>query len=328
MILRLTHLSLLYAGLALAPAVSVAADRAQDWLMKIGEAAHRLNYDGTFVYLHGQQLESLRIVHRVEDGRERERLVSLNGAPREIVRDDRRVVCYLSQENPIAVEHRKADKMNFPALLPKHLQDLEANYVIQLGRSERVAGRIAQQVIVRPRDDFRYGYHLWADKASGLLLRSDLVDQKGQAIEQFLFTQVTIGGAIPDAALEPEGTGKKLKWKREGPSEASADDRQAAEESRWTVGQLPSGFRFTGRMVRKSSLRNVLAEHQVYSDGLATVSVFIEKSENPSAVMKGVTSMGAVHALGTQVADHQVTVVGEVPAATIIQIANSITPQR
>jgi sigma-E factor negative regulatory protein RseB len=75
-------------------------------------------------------------------------------------------------------------------------------------------------------------------------------------------------------------------------------------------------------------LRNVLAEHQVYSDGLATVSVFIEKSENPSAVMKGVTSMGAVHALGTQVADHQVTVVGEVPAATIIQIANSITPQR
>jgi sigma-E factor negative regulatory protein RseB len=291
--------------------------------MKIGNAAHRLDYDGTFVYLHNQQLESLRIVHRVEEGRERERLVSLNGAPREIVRDDRRVVCYLSQENPIAVEHRKADKMNFPALLPERLQDLDENYIIQLGRSERVAGRVAQQVIVRPRDDLRYGYHLWADNATGLLLRADLVDQKGQVIEQFLFTQITIGGSIPDAALAPETTGKKLKWRREEPREAGAV--QASDASDWTVSQLPSGFRFTGRMVRKSALRNVIAEHQVYSDGLATVSVFIEKADKSSAAMKGVTNMGAVHAFGTHVADHQVTVVGEVPASTVIQIANSVT---
>jgi sigma-E factor negative regulatory protein RseB len=328
MILRLPRLLLLCAGLALAPAAPGAADPARDWLMKIGDAAHRLNYDGTFVYLHGRQLESLRIVHKVEDGRERERLVSLNGAPREIVRDDQRVVCYLSQESPIALEHRKADKSNFPALLPRNWQDLDASYVIELGRRERVAGRTAQQVMVRPRDDFRYGHHLWADTATGLLLRADLVDQKGHAIEQFLFTQVTIGGAIPDAALEPERNGKKHKWRREEPREAGADDSRTPDESRWTVGQLPSGFRFTGRMVRKSALRNVIAEHQVYSDGLATVSVFIEKSDKPSAAMKGVTSMGAVHAFGTQVADHQVTVVGEVPAATIIQIANSISPRR
>jgi sigma-E factor negative regulatory protein RseB len=325
MILRLPVLSLC-AGLAVAPAASPAAERVHEWLMKIGNAAHHLDYDGTFVYRHGQQLESLRIVHKVEDGRERERLVSLNGAPREIVRDGRRVVCYLSQENPIAVEHRKADKLNFPALLPERLQDLDENYVIRLGRNERVAGRMAQQVIVQPRDDLRYGYHLWADNATGLLLRADLIDLQGQAIEQFLFTHIAVGEAISDAALEPESKGKKIKWRREEPREAGGV--QAPDVSAWTVSQLPSGFRFSGRMLRKSPLHNVTAEHQVYSDGLATVSVFIEKTEKSPTAMKGVTNMGAVHAYATSVADHQVTVVGEVPAATVIQIANSVALQR
>lgn len=325
MILRLPALSLLCTGLALAPSAAC-AEGAHDWLMKIGNAAHRLDYDGTFVYLHGQQLESMRIVHKVEDGRERERLVSLNGTPREIVRNDRLVLCYLPDENSVVVEHRKADKQNFPALLPERLQDLDENYDIQLGRNDRVAGRAVQQVIVRPRDGLRYGYHLWADNETGLLLRADLIDQHSQTIEQFLFTHISVGGAIPAAALEPESTGKKLKWRREVARDNGAV--QAADASRWTVGQLPVGFRLTGRMVRKSLMRNVSAEHQLYSDGLATVSVFIEKSEQSSAAKKGVTNMGAVHAFGTHIADHQVTVVGEVPAATVIQIANSVALQR
>jgi sigma-E factor negative regulatory protein RseB len=158
------------------------------------------------------------------------------------------------------------------------------------------------------------------------LLRADLIDQQNMAVEQFLFTQISVGGAIPAAALEPESTGKKLKWRREEPDDNDA--AQAPDATHWTVSQLPSGFRFTGRMVRKSPMRKVAAEHQVYSDGLATVSVFIEKSGKNSVPMTGVTNMGAVHAYGTHIADHQVMVVGEVPAATVIQIANSVTAQR
>jgi len=300
-----------------------AGDSAQAWLMKINQATRNLNYAGTFVYQHGTQLETMRIVHKVEGDSHQERLVSLNGEAREIIRNDREVRCYLPDTHSVVVEHRKADAKDFPSILPERLQNLDENYVIQLGKPGRVAGRQVQRVIIKPRDGFRYGYQLWADQESGLLLKADLVDDGGRIIEQFMFTHIDVGIEIPAAALIPQVQEKGMVWYRDSNGAALPLNTK----QRWNVTRLPKGFKLATKMTRKVPMRNKMAEHMVYSDGLATVSVFIEKHEGDTRPnVRGPSQMGAVHAFGARINDYHVTVVGEVPARTVEIIGSSVSP--
>lgn len=312
--------SILASGLAAADDHTTA----HDWLMKISQAARSLDYTGAFVYQHGTQLEAMRIVHKGRGGAARERLVSLNGAPREIIRNEREVICLLPDVKSAVVEFRKSGGKRFPVLLPERLSDLDAYYAIRLGGSGRVAGREAQIVLISPRDDYRYGYQLWADRETGLLLKADLLDRKGRILEQFMFTHLTIGEPIPDSAFVPQiADPEGLRWYRE------EDERlePQADEPGWTAMRLPGGFRLSTFMKRREPMRRKPIEHLVYSDGLAAVSVFIEKREEDKPFMLGASRMGAVHAFGRDVAGHQVTAVGEVPAATVVMIGSSMTPR-
>ena len=106
------------------PASVTAADSAMDWLMKMNMAVQDNNYDGIFVYRQGDQLQSMRIVHSVSNGEHRERLVSLNGEAREVIRNNRDVICYLPSKKSVVIEHRKSSQKNFPALLPPRLDQL------------------------------------------------------------------------------------------------------------------------------------------------------------------------------------------------------------
>lgn len=299
-----------------------AADAAHDWLMKINRAARDLEYVGIFVYQHDTQLEAMQIFHKTENGSSRERLVSLNGAPREIIRDANEVRCYWPDKNSVMVEYRKAEKKGFPSILPERLQDLDEYYVLKLGDTERITGRMAQLMIVKPTDQYRYGYRLWADVDTGLLLKADLLDAQDTVLEQFMFTQVSIGAKIPAAALAPGMTGKSMTWYRE-----EGDTRQVTEKPGWSAAQLPKGFKLSAHMTRRLPMRKQPVEHLVYTDGLATVSVFVEKQEKGAKpFMRGVSRMGAVHAMSAQVDDYQITTVGEVPAATVSLIGASVAP--
>src|SRR6266849_5658289 len=180
-----------------------ADDGAYEWLMKMDRAARTLNYEGMFVYQHGDRLETMRIFHGVSDGAVRERLVSLNGGAREIIRNEHEVQCYFSDKNSLVVEYRQADGKNFPTIFPQQLSDLNRNYEIQLGGTGRVANRPTQLVVIKAKDTYRYGYQLWADKATGLLLKAELVDSNGKIIEQFMFTQLNSGVPITAADLKP-----------------------------------------------------------------------------------------------------------------------------
>jgi sigma-E factor negative regulatory protein RseB len=301
---------------------AMAADAAHEWLMKINHAARDLEYDGIFVYQHDTQLEAMHIYHKVENKSVKERLVSLNGAPREIIRDATEVRCYWPDKNSVMVEHRKADAKGFPSILPERMQDLDEYYVLRLGNTERITGRMAQLVIVKPVDQYRYGYHLWADADTGLLLKADLLDTKGAILEQFMFTQINIGIKIPDAALAPGMTGKSMVWYRE-----DGDTRNVSGKPGWSASRLPKGFRLSAHMTRQLPMRKQPVEHLVYTDGLAAVSVFIEKQEKGvKPFMQGPSRMGAVHAMSAQSGDYQVTTVGEVPAATVAFIGGSVAP--
>src|SRR3989344_7561131 len=251
---------------------ALGGDAAHGWLMKINQAARRLDYEGVFVYQHETHLEAMRIIHKVENGAARERLVSLNGAPREIIRDQREVTCYWPDKNSVMVEFRKADKQAFPAILPERIRDLDDYYAIRLGNVERITGRPAQLVIVKPVDQYRYGYHLWADKETGLLLKADLLDTQGRVLEQFMFTQINIGAKIPASALEPGVSRQGMVWHRE------EDDRPAAPTAQaWSAAKLPRGFRLSAHVARQTPMGKRPGEHRVSSDGLATVSVCVEK---------------------------------------------------
>lgn len=301
---------------------ALAGDAAHDWLMKINQAARMLDYEGVFVYQHETQLEAMRIVHKVENGESHERLVSLNGAPREIIRNQREVTCYWPDKNSVMVEFRKADKQTFPAILPERIQGLDDYYAIRLGNVERVTGRPAQLVIVKPVDQYRYGYHLWADKETGLLLKADLLDTQGKILEQFMFTHINIGTKIPASALAPGVFGKDMVWHKE-------DEALKATPAKagWTAAKLPKGFRLSAHISRHTLMRKRPVEHLVYTDGLAAVSVFVEKrDENSRPFMLGPSRMGAVNALGSRVDDYQITTVGEAPAETIALIGGSVTP--
>lgn len=316
--LSLSRVSLL-AVLSLA-AAAAAADEARDWLMKIERAPRELNYDGVFVYRHGERLETLRIVHKVGGSGVQERLTSLNGRPREIVRSAGMVQCYLPDENSMLIEHNKVDGGGFPSLLPMRLSGLNAGYNLRLGKTARIAARDARLVVVEPKDNYRYGYRLWADQGTGLLLKAELFDRAGKSIEQFMFTSLRTGIDIPDEALQAQ--------MRPGAT-MHRDNAEVGElEKRsFEATKLPPGFHLTTRLVRKLSNRDEKIEHLLYSDGLASVSVFIEHMGiKPMKAMKHPTRMGAVHASMRTIDKHRVTVVGEVPLDTITLIAESIKP--
>ncbi len=305
----------LYAPLA-------AASEARDLLARMEQAARTLDYDGVFVYQRGDQLDSLRIVHQVRGTMVRERLVSLNGAPREIVRSDREVRCYLPDESSVMVEHRRADSRNFPALLPESLSALESSYRLKTGKDGRVAGRKAKSVIIKPRDGFRYGYQLWADAQTGLLLKASLHDEQGTVIEQYLFTSLTVGKPVADSELEPQNPGKNFTWQRRSDVAESAVAINA-----WQAKQLPSGYKLTTQQLRQLPGRKQPVTHLVYSDGLSVVSAFVEPASGSSKAMHaGLSHMGAVHVYGRVHDKHQITVVGEAPAAAVDMIGESLAP--
>jgi sigma-E factor negative regulatory protein RseB len=315
----ISHLGLV-AGLALLP-LSGFADPALDWLSKIQMSTAKTSYQGTFVYRQGDQLEVMRIAHRVDNGRIRERLYSLNGWAREIIRNNDEVICYLPDKKAAMAGHRLPTpaEAKFPDVLPDEINQLTRSYRIQVRKAERIAGHRSMLVSITPLDQFRYGYRLWADRNTGLLLKSDLVDEQGRIVEQFMFTNVDIGSDIQEKDLQPVFRDKSMVWHRAG-----ANAKSGTTETGWRVTDMPDGYRVTGNMVRNVPGKSKPVTHLVVSDGLAAVSVFIESSSESVKKEQMVTGMGAAHAYRASIGNHQLTAVGEVPAIAVERIGRSV----
>lgn len=286
------------------------------WLRKIQDATHNLSYSGTFVYQHGGRSETSRITRLA--AADTERLEVLDGMPRELVRTRDTVRCYLPESHVVKVERRAAER-NFPALLPGEPNTLLSNYAISLGEVRRIGGFECQGVVLAPKDNLRYGYRLYADTASGMLVRATTVDAAGSQIEQFTFTQLAIGRVTPDM-VKPRhaGTG----WRVEDAAAAPA------RLDGWSLNADLPGFHKVVELTRRMGESKPVGQ-LVFSDGLAAVSVFIEplapQREPPRT---GLASLGAIHIYTREVANHMVTVVGEAPAASVQRIANAVQYRR
>jgi len=299
---------------------AAAQDSARQWLDEMSSALQTLDYDGTFVYLHDGRLDAMRIIHQVSDGGQRERLVSLTGSPREVLRDDKAVTC-IKPDNKSVMIGKSRPRPPFP-VLPKDLGNASHYYQIKDVGDDRMAGYDARVIAITPKDEFRYGYRFWIEQNTRMLLKYDLSGPDGVPIEQVMFTRLGIGADIPPSALQPSLTGDGYTWHRQ--EEVRDSPAAASGKSGWQVNELPDGFVLTNFQQKRMREDAEAAEHMVFSDGLATVSVYIEKRAHEDASLNGLSSMGAMNAYGLMVDGYQVMVVGEVPPATVRMIAHSL----
>jgi sigma-E factor negative regulatory protein RseB len=314
---------LLCAVLSNAAFADDAGDLPQERLDRMAKAAQMLNYDGTFVYRNGATIQSMRIIHRFGAEGERERLVALSGAAREVLRDRERVTCILPDSQSVVVA--KSRPRTFPYSKLFESDGLfKRFYVLSVHKGERVAGRHTEMVAVESNDRFRYGYRLWMDRDTGLLLKSELIDEHGAIVEQLVYTNIDLAAEISDELLKPEISGAGYTWYNDE-ERAPASSSESVAESEWSPQWLPDGFQLSDHARNPILASRDPVEHLVFSDGLASVSVFIERLDTASEPLDGPSSMGAVNAYGSMMDGFQITVVGEVPATTVKRVAMSIT---
>jgi sigma-E factor negative regulatory protein RseB len=291
-------------------------------VQRMSSATEKLNYHGVFIYQRGPQIDAMRIVHRFKDGVERERLVSLSGPAREVVRDGQRVTCLFADDREVIVD--KSEPRDILSLgLSDSVENLSAHYSFNITGEDRVAGRTTTVVGILPKERNRYGYQLWIDNEFGLLLKSVIVDRNGRTLEQVQFVEITVGDELPDSSFVTEIEGAGFTWYTNSDGDNSA--ASVVETSGWSVNWLPTGFQMRNHKVQTMSDSDMPVSHMIYSDGLAMVSVFVEKLMEQSQPLQGFSSMGAVNAYSRVVPGrYQITVVGEVPLPTVRQIAISV----
>lgn len=313
---------IIFLGLV-APAFAAEDAARQDewvWLTKMANASRRLNYSGTFVYQHADRIETSRIAHFVNPaGGEFEKLETLDGPAREVIRTNDQVTCYLPDAKTVLIEKRSARR--FPALLPEQMSGVADNYSVSVTGMDRVAGYDCQVIVLEPKDKLRYGHQFCAETRSGLPLRARTLSEKNQLLESFAFTELKIGGSFNRDQVKSSYAAKSRNWKVDHSALVLSD---VPADTGWTLTSQPAGFRKLTELKRSIAGRTVMVSHIVYSDGLAAVSVFIEPLPKTRPAQQSLSHQGAVNIYVRPVADHMVTVLGETPAATVMQIANSL----
>jgi sigma-E factor negative regulatory protein RseB len=307
--------------------VPAQAAEPSDTLIRAGAAARDTTYEGVILYRGDNQFDVLKVQHRYKDGSEREHLVSLTGEPRQLLRIDNRLICILPKDRMVSID-RPADMKNFLAQLsPARLHQLAQWYEFRDQGSDRIAGRDCNGVAVIPRDQFRYGYEIWADKDTGLPLKVSLVDQQNQPLEQVMFTEVSFPAAIEDSAFE-EPKVDDSKFRTIAQILPSLDVNPARTDTvrlQVSFDKLPPGYSVVGREQRP--LPEGQVEHLLLSDGLSAVSVFsaVEQHAQEKA-FRGVSQLGPIEAYGRMVGSYHITIVGEVPSQAIRMIGDGVHP--
>lgn len=287
-------------------------------LSSMANSARHINYGGTFVYKHGNLIETSRIWHLNDASGSYERLETLDGPLREVVRKDDEVICYYPNKKLAKVEKWGVAR-RFPAVVSEQLSAIMANYAVRKGGIERVAGHDCQVTYLDPRDQLRYGHTFCSELKSGLPLRAKTLNERGDTVEMFAFTQVEIGAAISHEQVKSRYDAAGPGWKLD----QSALLTGANKDRRWTVLNHPAGFRKILETMR--TIHGKQATQLVFSDGLAAVSVFVEPSVAGTRAAQELAHQGAINVFSRPLAGYVITALGEAPATTVMLFGNSVT---
>jgi sigma-E factor negative regulatory protein RseB len=311
--------------LCLTAAASAVAEEPRELLARMNEALTSRNYDGIFAHQQGRKVEMLRIIHRVQDGRTMERLASLDGSGREFVRAGNELTCYLPDKRTVLVE-RLAGERPLLGNFPKFDESSTAFYDVEEIKRTRFLRRDTRVIAVNPRDEFRYGYRLWIDEETAMPLKTQLCDGRGRVIESLLVADLKMPKMIPDTAFKPDVSTEGFQWLR---TERESTKDSSGNGALWSALKLPPGFRMTVRSTQVMPGQSSPVMHLVFSDGLASVSVFVEQASKAAGGAPAAPSsvqVGSSSAFSTEIGGRKVTALGDVPQVTVRTIANSMTP--
>ncbi|MFC7421454.1 MucB/RseB C-terminal domain-containing protein [Iodobacter arcticus] len=286
-------------------------------LNRMSAAAKQNDFQGLFTHQHGDSTETFRIVHVGSEAVEIERRESLDGPRREYFRKGAQVSIYLPSKRPISLDRRFSSKL-FPQHLPENADSVLLNYKLKKVGMERVAGLNAQMYELEPRDVYRFPLRLWMHTDSGLILKSERLGPSSLPGELFVFSALVFG-KVERTLLAPVNPLRAVVI------ESNQGVASAPIEPAWKIEHLPRGFRFMKSVQRTLIGKEMPVVQHLYSDGLVTVSVFLEPSVAESK--EGASHQGAMHMYVRQVQAKMVTVLGEVPAETVKKFAYAFNPR-
>lgn len=297
-------------------------------LERMASSSRSLSFQGEFVYQQGAQLQTLSVIHQAEDQEisEKERITYLDGAPREVIRSGNEL--FFSRYNEGVTQFQHGSLM--PVINKFQSGISERFYDLKIVGIDRVAGREAVLLLVLPKDRFRYGYQLWLDRKSSLLLKSVLVDDQGKIIERLQFTSLRIGQLSDDVLAlldrKPSSVDQTIHL-RSNP--AKKDLEKPGVPPEWETGWLPDGFVLENSSIRPSPVSQHDVDALVFSDGIATFSVFVEQDDTrvlsqASEQIGALSAVSKIYREGNQY--FHVTVVGDIPLSTAERVAVSVRP--
>jgi sigma-E factor negative regulatory protein RseB len=288
-------------------------------LQKAADAARGMSYKGIFTYQTLDGTKSVEITHMNSGEGEYARIVVLDGAPREVLSQGADAVIFNSKDGKVVIEKRSGKNM-FPALLPANMEAIKLGYNARLGGQERVAGRDGQIVFLDSRDRYRYGYKLWADREFGLLLKSLASNERNEVIEQIAFNQLQLFNTQNMDWFRPT-----VNHKKPYVMEESAPTASSGEVAGLLLAELPAGYHKVDQVNCVVPGKKKPVTHIIFSDGLASVSLFIEPLTKGVAPKTGHTAIGATNFYANVTNGHQIMVVGEVPESTVAHIAKAVS---
>jgi sigma-E factor negative regulatory protein RseB len=295
---------------------ALAADKLPlDWLTHMSAAVQSTSYEGTVIRIKDGTAEALKVVHVIKDGVILEKVVAQEGNGLEIIRVGNEVHCILPDRKSVLVEEWD-DQSTLFSTLPGSDIRFGNEYDVAIVRKDRVAGREAIMLAIRPHDGYRYGHRIWLDTETSFPLQTQLISE-GTAIEQVKFADITLNQEIHASALEPSYSTENFTWLRQ-----PAGHVGTVVETSWTSDELPAGFRAVSRHEETMEGSDEVVTHILFSDGLANVSVFI--AANSGELAAGAARVGGSNSFGVEIGDFEVTAIGEVPAITVEQIATSM----
>ena len=306
------------AALLLTGIARAADDDPRHWLARTDQALSTLNYEGVFVHEHSGDTETLRVIHRVSSDGVSERLLSMDGSGREFIRRGTQLTCYLPDKHVVLFE-KSSDSGLLLASLPRLDTGAASQYQITELAKTRASGRPVRVIDITPMDELRYGYRVWVDEASAMPLKTQLRSRSGEVLEQLVFTDLRLQRHIAERELQPSVDTRGFTFVHQDNDSTLSSPLSVS----WEASMLPPGFTMT------TSARQVLSggpvEHLVFTDGMASVSVFVGIGRDPNrAQHDDAARLGNSSAYSTTVQGYRVTAVGEVPPDTVRAIALSI----
>ncbi|MCU5785310.1 MucB/RseB C-terminal domain-containing protein [Alloalcanivorax marinus] len=305
-------------GLTLTAAPLAIADSlpAQSLLERMTEATQELDYQGRFLYQLGGEVSTMEIRHAVIDGEQYQRFTHLDGRLVEVLRLGDELVCLHPNGTLTRIDDQDQGLLSFRQRLSSQIPD---QYNVLVDGDGRVAGRATTRMRVAPLDNHRYGYRLWLDNESHLLLKSEMVDPGGLALERVEFVTLDLQPGLDRGDFELP---KVIAERALEPVPGNHADRVHVN-----AGWLPGGFRAADSDWRRVPAERQPVAAQSYSDGLATFTVFVENLDN-GVVEEGVSRIGPTVAISRSVAAadrrYLLTLVGEIPQPTAERIMQGL----